>query len=77
VPYLISGLAGAAGVVVLLAVLVWLAGAARRLAGTAHRGRARWAEGTGLLAARIAALRVQLARRRHHNEGSSRGAPAA
>lgn len=76
-PYLISGLAGAAGVVVLLAVLVWLAGVARRLAGTVHCGRAHWAEGTGLLVARIAALRVQLARRGHPNEGSSPSAPAA
>ncbi|MBV9012905.1 MAG: hypothetical protein JO272_12805 [Pseudonocardiales bacterium] len=76
-PYLISGLVGAAGAVVLLSVLVWLAGAARRLAGTVHCGRARWAEGTGLLATRIAALRVQLARRGHPNEGSSPSTPAA
>jgi hypothetical protein len=77
VAYLISGLAGAAGAVVLLAVLVWLAGPARRLAGTVHRSRVHWAEGTGLLAARIAALRVQLARRGRHDEGSSRSTPTA
>jgi hypothetical protein len=67
VPYLISVLAAAAGVVVLLTLLVLLAGSARQLAGTVHRGRAHWADRTGLLAARIAALRVQLDRRRRRN----------
>ncbi|MBV9164066.1 MAG: hypothetical protein JO309_07965 [Pseudonocardiales bacterium] len=66
-PYLISVLAAAAGVVVLLTLLTRLAGPARRLAGTVHRSRAHWVDRTGLLAARTAALRVQLDRRRHRN----------
>jgi hypothetical protein len=67
VPYLISVLAAAAGIVVLLTLLLRLAGSARQLTGTVHRGRAHWADRTGLLVARIAALRVQLDRRRRRN----------
>jgi hypothetical protein len=60
VPYLISVLAVAAGVMVLLTLLVRLAGSARRLAGAVHRSRAHVADRTGPLAARIAALQGQL-----------------
>jgi hypothetical protein len=74
-PYLISVLAAAAGVVALLTLLVRLAGSARQLAGTVRRGRAHWAERTGLLTARIAALRVQLDRRRRRNGRNWRIAP--
>lgn len=66
-PYLISVLAAAAGGVVLLTLLVRLDGPARQLAGTVHRSRVHWADRIGLLAARIAALRVQLDRRRRRN----------
>jgi hypothetical protein len=65
VPYLISVLAVAAGVVVLLTLLVRLASPARRLAGTLRRSRGHFADRAGLLTARIAALRVELDRRRH------------
>ena len=58
-PYLICVLAVAAGVMVLLTLLVRLAGPTRRLAETMHRSRAHVADRTGLLAARIAALRAQ------------------
>jgi hypothetical protein len=67
VPYLISVLVAAAGVVVLLTLLMRLAGPARRLAGTVYLNREHLADRTGLLAARIAALRVQLDRRRRRN----------
>jgi hypothetical protein len=65
--YLISVLAAITGVVVLLPLLVRLIGSARQLAGTVHLSRAHWADRTELLAARIAALRVQLDRRRRRN----------
>ncbi|MDQ3764960.1 MAG: hypothetical protein M3460_26645 [Actinomycetota bacterium] len=65
VPYLISVLAAAAGVVVLLVLLLGLAGPMRRLARTVRRSRTQFADRTSLLAARIAALRVELSRRRH------------
>lgn len=76
--YLISALAAAAGVVVLIALLMRLAGHARGLTRTAQAGRARLADRSGLLTARIAALRVEIARRRspHDAEAPSR-LPAA
>ena len=75
-PYLIGALA-AAGVVVLIALLVRLAGSARGLARTARASRARLADRCGLLTARIAALRVELARRRRRTAETSDLPPAA
>ncbi|MGH3981515.1 MAG: bacteriophage holin [Pseudonocardiaceae bacterium] len=76
-PYLISALAAAVGAVVLLTLLMRLIGPARRLAGTARVSRAGLADRSGLLAARIAALRVELARRRRRNAETPSEAPAA
>jgi HAMP domain-containing protein len=75
--YLISVLAVAASVVVLLAVVVRLAGPTRRLADTARQSRAHFADRTGALAARVAALRIAVSRRRHRNGDSSPPAAAA
>jgi hypothetical protein len=63
VPYLVSVLMAAAGSVVLLALLVRLVGPVRRLVGTARTSSAVFADRSGLLRARIAALRVELDRR--------------
>ncbi|MGB8996710.1 MAG: bacteriophage holin [Pseudonocardiaceae bacterium] len=69
-PYLISALLAAAGVVVLFRSLLRVAGPARRLAGAVQRSRADLADRTGLLATRVAALRVVLdQRRRRRNAG--------
>lgn len=77
-PYLISALAAAVGVVVLIALLVRLAGPTRELARTARASGARLADRRGLLTARIAALRVQLAQRRRRGTAeTSDGPPAA
>jgi hypothetical protein len=65
--YLLSVLAVATSGVVLLTLLARLAGPARRLAGTVQLSRAHVADHTGLLAARIAALRVALGRRRRRS----------
>ena len=70
VPYLISVLTAAVGGVVLLVRLV---GPVRRLAGTARTSRAGLAERNGLLAPRIAALRVELDRRRRHRNAKAPG----
>jgi hypothetical protein len=64
VVYLISGALAAACVVVLFMMLRALVAPARRLATTVQRSRAHLADRTGLLAARLAALRVALDRRR-------------
>jgi hypothetical protein len=77
VPYLVSVLAVAAGVVVLLTVVVRLGGAVRRLADTARSSRAHFADRTGALAARIAALRMAVNRRRHRDGARSDPARAA
>lgn len=77
VPYLISVLAAAAGAVVLLTVLVRLGGPLRRLADTAGRSRAHFADRAAALAARIAALRVAVNRRRHRDGDSPPPARAA
>jgi hypothetical protein len=69
VSYLISVLLAAAAFVVLFLLLLRVAGPAGRLAGTVQRSRAHLADRTGLLAARIAALRVALDRRRRRNSG--------
>lgn len=76
-PYLVSVLAVAAGVVVLVMVLVRLRGPVRRLADTARQSRAHFADRTRALSARIAALRIAVRRRRHRNGDSSRPAAAA
>ena len=76
-PYLFSVLAVAAGVVVLVMVLVRLRGPVRRLADTARQSRAHFADRTKALSARIAALRIAVRRRRHRNGDSSRPAAAA
>jgi hypothetical protein len=76
--YLISMLASAAGVVVMLTLLLRLAVPVHRLAGTVRMGRTRFANRTALLAARITALRVELdRRRRHRNSERSHATPAA
>ncbi|MGH3774375.1 MAG: bacteriophage holin [Pseudonocardiaceae bacterium] len=76
--YLISALAAAAGVVVLIALLMRLAGPVRGLARTARAGQSRFTDRSGLLTARIAALRVALTRRRRpRNAESPSGPPAA
>jgi hypothetical protein len=64
VVYLISGALAAACVVVLLMMVRALVAPARRLAVAAQRSRAHLADRTGLLTARVAALRVALDRRR-------------
>lgn len=76
--YLISALVAAASAAVLIVLLVWLAGLARGLVGTARASQARLADRLSLLAARISALRVKLAQRRHRGSiGGSAGVPAA
>jgi hypothetical protein len=78
VPYLISALAAATGAVVLLTLLIRLRGPARRLARTARDSRARFADRSRALTARIAVLRVELARwRRRRNAESPSEARAA
>ncbi|HEX5348505.1 MAG TPA: hypothetical protein VFW64_15595 [Pseudonocardiaceae bacterium] len=62
--YLISGALVAACVVVLFMILRALVAPAQQLAATVQRSRAHLADRTGLLAARLAALRVALDRRR-------------
>jgi len=64
VVYLISVALAVACAVVLFMMLLRLAGPARRLAAAVQRSRAHLADRTGLLAARVAALRVALDRRR-------------
>ncbi|MGH4009773.1 MAG: bacteriophage holin [Pseudonocardiaceae bacterium] len=76
--YLISALAAAAAVVVLIALLMRLAGRARGLVRTARASQARLADRSGLLTARIAALRVEIARRRRPRDAKApSGLPAA
>ncbi|MGA9308976.1 MAG: hypothetical protein WBV74_01230 [Pseudonocardiaceae bacterium] len=62
--YLISGALVAACVVVLFMILRALVAPARRLATTVQRSRSHLADRGVLLAARLAALRVALDRRR-------------
>ncbi len=68
-------LAGVA-LVVLLALLVWLAVAARRAADTVALARSTFDENAGLLSARAAELRVELQRRRG-GQGDEPGDPTA
>jgi ABC-type lipoprotein release transport system permease subunit len=77
VPYLISVVAVAAGVVVLLTVLVRLSGSARRLAATVSESRAHVAPRTRALAMRIAELRIAVNRRLHRTRSGSHPATAA
>ncbi len=75
---LISALVAAAGAVVLLILLTRLLGPVRRLARTARNSRAGFADRSRELTARIAALRVELARRRRRrNAEPPSAAPAA
>lgn len=76
-PYLISMLMAAAGAVALITMLVRLRGSARRLADAARRSRAHVVDRSRALAARIAALRVAVNRRRHRDGDRSHPAPAA
>ncbi|MGH3871459.1 MAG: bacteriophage holin [Pseudonocardiaceae bacterium] len=77
-PYLISVLVTGAGVVALLILLMRLIGSARRLAGTTRTSQAGLADRRGLLTARIAALRVELDRRRRsRNAAAPRATPTA
>lgn len=76
-PYLISVLAVAAGVVMLLPVLMRLSGSVHRLVETVRESRAQVAERTSALAARVAELRVAVHQRRHRaGDGSHPGAAA-
>lgn len=75
--FLISMLAAAVGVVMLLTVLVTLRGRVRRMSDTVRRSQDHLAHRTGPLAARIAALRVALNQRRRRNRDGPRPAPAA
>ena len=75
-PFLISMLAVAAGVVVVLTVLLKLRGRVRRLSDTVRRRRDHLAHRAALLAARITELRVALNQRRRSG-GGSRSVPAA
>lgn len=66
-PYLSIAVVGAlvvAGVAVLAALLIRLQGSRRRLLRTARPTRSMFCDRTGLLTARLAALRVELGRRR-------------
>jgi len=69
VAYLISVLAAAAGIVVLLTLMLRLAAPVHRLAVTLRVSRAVVADRTDRLAARIAALRGELDRRRRRRSG--------
>jgi hypothetical protein len=77
VPYLISLLAVVVATVALLTVLARLRGPTRRLSEAVRLSRARFADRTGALTVRVAALRVALNRRRHRGGDGSRMAPAA
>jgi hypothetical protein len=78
VPYLISALAVAAGSVVLLTLLrTRLLGPVRQLASTVRNSRARFADRSRALAARLAALRVELARRRRRRNAETPSEAAA
>jgi hypothetical protein len=77
VPYVISVLMAAAAAVTLCTLLVQLVRPARRLVETARRSRAHFADRAGLLAARIAALRVELDRRRHRRRNAEGSHPAS
>lgn len=76
-PYLVSVVAVAAGVVVLLTVLVRLSGSARRLAETVGDSRAHIAARARGLAMRIAELRIAVNQRLHRTGASSHRAAAA
>lgn len=76
--YLISVLAAAVAAVVLLMLLTRLLGPARRLSGAARISRAGFTDRSRALSARIAALRVEVARRRRpRNAKPPSEAPAA
>jgi hypothetical protein len=77
VPYLISLLAVALATGALLTVLARLRGSTRRISEAACLTRAHFADRTGALAARVAALRVALNRRRRRGGDGSRLVPAA
>lgn len=68
--YLTSLLVAAGAVVVLTVLLLRLVGPARRTARGAQTARAALTEGAGLLAARVAALRHELDRRRGTRSGA-------
>lgn len=74
--YLASALAAAVGAAVLITLLVRLAGAARVLGATARHARTHFAERWRTLAAKIAALRVEVNRRRHHEDSARSHHPA-
>lgn len=74
--YLISVLVAAAAVVMLFTLVVQLARPARRLADTTRSSRAHFTDRIDLLTARIAALRVQLDRRRHRRRNAEDSHPA-
>ena len=75
-PFLISMVTAAAGIVVMLTVLLRLRGQVRRLSDTVGRRREQLVHRTEMLAARISALRTALNQRRR-SRGGSRSVPAA
>lgn len=70
ITYLASAFAAAVGIAVLITLLVQLVRAARILGATARHARADLRERWKTLAAKVAALRVEVNRRRHH-EGTA------
>ena len=76
-PYLISLCIVVGAVVVLGVLLIRLATPARRLTGTAHLCGAYLSDRIGLLKARIAGLKVELARRRRPRHTANPGGPSA
>jgi hypothetical protein len=71
ITYLASAFAAAVGAAVLVTLLVRLARAARILGATARHARAHLRERWNTLAAKLAALRVEVNRRRRH-DGTAR-----
>jgi hypothetical protein len=76
-PYLISLCIVVGAVVVLGVLLIRLSTPARRLTGTAHLCGAYLSDRIGLLNARIAGLKVELARRRRPRHAGNPGGPTA
>lgn len=75
VPYLVSLLTIVVAAAVLLVLVVRLAGRARQFARTTRLVHADFTDHTGLLTARIAALKVDLDRRRHRRGTAPRDTP--
>lgn len=76
-PYLISLCIIVGAVAVLGVLLIRLNTPARRLTGTAHACGVYLSDRIGLLKARIAGVKVDLARRRHPRSAGNPGGPTA